>query len=152
MKKYRSFYRKMEKKIKCKLQFDMKKKLTLLIVLLININYFCFAQPPQSSKKADSLQVEYITKELELTSDESDKLWPIYNNYKNEIKSIKKEDQSDQLVLEEKFLNIRKKYKDDFKAVLGTDERVNKLFVAEKNFTEMLRKELIKRNINREGT
>ncbi|WP_297815345.1 hypothetical protein [Segetibacter sp.] len=130
----------------------MKKKLTLLIVLLININYFCFAQPPQSSKKADSLQVEYITKELELTSDESDKLWPIYNNYKNEIKSIKKEDQSDQLVLEEKFLNIRKKYKDDFKAVLGTDERVNKLFVAEKNFTEMLRKELIKRNINREGT
>lgn len=89
---------------------------------------------------------------MELTPEESEKLWPVYNNYKNEIKSIRKDDQSDQIALEEKVLNIRKKYKDDFKTILGTDERVNKLFVAEKNFMEMLRKELIKRNIKRQGT
>ncbi|GEO10538.1 hypothetical protein [Segetibacter aerophilus] len=130
----------------------MTEKFTLLLVLLININYICFAQPQQNSKRADSLQVEFLTKELDLTSEESDKLWPVYNNYKNEIRNIRKEDQSDQIVLDEKVLNIRKKYKDDFKAVLGSDERVNKLFVAEKNFMEMLRKELIKRNIKREGT
>ena len=128
----------------------MKKKLTLILVVLININYFCFAQSPQN-KKADSVQIEYFTKELGLTSEESEKLWPVYSNYKNEIRNIRKEDQSDQIVLEEKVLNIRKKYKDDFKAILGTDERVNKLFVAEKNFREMLRKELIKRNIRRQG-
>ena len=92
-----------------------------------------------------------MTKELQLTSEESEKLWPVYNNYRNEIKAIRKEDQTDQIILEEKVLNIRKKYKDDFKSILGTDERVNKLFVAEKNFREMLRKELIKRNIKREG-
>jgi hypothetical protein len=128
----------------------MKKKLTLILVVLINNYYFCFSQPPQSVKKADSVQVEYLTKELQLTSEESEKLWPVYNNYKNDIKSIKKEDQSDQIVLEEKVLNIRKKYKDDFKAILGSDERVNKLFVAEKNFKEMLRKELIQRRIKRQ--
>ncbi|MCW3108294.1 MAG: hypothetical protein JWQ09_2800 [Segetibacter sp.] len=137
--------------MKCKSRFDMKKKLTLILVVLININYFCFAQPPQNFKRADSLQVEYFTKELGLTSDESEKLWPVYNNYKNEIRSIRKQDQSDQIALEEKVLNIRKKYKDDFKIILGTDERVNKLFVAEKNFREMLRKELIKRNIKRQS-
>ncbi|MGI8635796.1 MAG: hypothetical protein ACR2KZ_10375, partial [Segetibacter sp.] len=99
----------------------------------------------------DSVQVEYLTKELQLTSEESEKLWPVYSNYRNEIKAIRKEDQNDQIILEEKILNIRKKYKDEFKSILGTDERVNKLFVAEKNFREMLRKELIKRNIRREG-
>jgi hypothetical protein len=138
--------------MKCKQGINMKKKSTLLLLVLINISYFCFAQPPQNNKKVDSLQVEFLTKELNLSAEESDKLWPVYNNYKNEIKNIRKEDQSDQIVLEEKILNIRKKYKDDFKTVLGTDERVNKLFVAEKNFMEMLRKELIKRNIKREGS
>jgi len=129
---------------------DMKKKLTLILVVLINNYYFCSSQPPQSVKRADSVQVEYLTKELQLTSEESEKLWPVYNNYKNDIKSIKKEDQSDQIVLEEKVLNIRKKYKDDFKGILGSDERVNKLFVAEKNFKEMLRKELIQRRMKRQ--
>ena len=128
----------------------MKKKLTLILVVLINNYYFCFSQPAQNVKKADSVQVEYLTKELQLTSEESEKLWPVYNNYKNDIKNIKKEDQSDQIVLEEKVLNIRKKYKDDFKGILGSDERVNKLFVAEKNFKEMLRKELIQRRIKRQ--
>ncbi len=130
----------------------MKIKLTLLLVIFINISYFCFAQAPQNVKRVDSLQLEYLTKEVELTPEESEKLLPIYNNYKNEIKNITaKEDQSDPLVLDEKVLNIRKKYKDDFKSILGTDERVSKLFLAEKNFREMLRKELIKRNIKREG-
>lgn len=128
----------------------MKKKLTLILVLLINNYYFCFSQPPQNGKRADSLQVEYITKELVLTPEESDKLWPVYNNYKNEIKSIRTANQNDQIELEEKVLNIRKKYKDDFKTILGTDERVNKLFVAEKSFKEMLRKELIKRHMKRQ--
>ncbi|HEX8279521.1 MAG TPA: hypothetical protein VF540_12540 [Segetibacter sp.] len=128
----------------------MNKKLTLILVVLINNYYFCFAQPPQNGKKADSLQVEYITKELVLTPEESEKLWPVYNSYKNEIKGIRKENQSDQIELEEKVLNIRKKYKDDFKTILGTDERVNKLFVAEKSFKEMLRKELIKRHMKRQ--
>src|SRR3954451_24597937 len=128
----------------------MKKKFTLILVLFINNYYFCFSQPPQDVKRADSVQIEYFTKELELTSDESEKLWPVYNNYKNEIRNIRKEDQGDQIVLEEKVLNIRKKYKDDFKTILGSDERVNKLFVSEKNFREMLRKELLKRSIKRQ--
>jgi hypothetical protein len=129
----------------------MEKKFALVLAILVSINYFCYSQPPESNfKKADSVQVEYLTKELALTSEESAKFWPVYNSYRNEIKSIRKENKSDQIALEEQVLNIRKKYKDDFKKILGSDERVNKLFVSEKNFKEMLRKELIKRHIKRQ--
>jgi hypothetical protein len=128
----------------------MKKRFTLILVLFINNYYFCFSQPPQDIKRADSVQVEYLTKELELTPEESEKFWPVYNSYKNEIRNIRREEKTDQIVLEEKVLNVRKKYKDDFKVILGSDERVNKLFVAEKNFTEMLRKELLKRRLQRQ--
>lgn len=129
----------------------MKKKLTLLLVVVININYICFSQPAINSTKADSIQVEYLTQQISLTSEESEKFWPVYNNYKSDIRNIRRENNNDPIELEEKVLNIRKKYKDNFKTILGTDDRVNKLFVAEKDFNKMLQKELIKRNIKRQG-
>ena len=124
----------------------MKKKLSVLLVIILNINYFCYAQAQEAnSKKVDSLQVVYFTEKLTLTPDESEKFWPVYNNYKNEIKTARKDSESDPIALEEKILNIRKKYKNDFKKVLDTDERVNKVYVLEKDFREMLRNELLDR-------
>jgi phosphoglycolate phosphatase-like HAD superfamily hydrolase len=84
----------------------------------------------------------YITKELALTEGEAERLWPVYNNYKNEIRSAKGETGDDQIKLAEAVLNIRKKYKNEFKKILGSDQRVNKLFVAEKGFMKILQNEL----------
>lgn len=124
----------------------MKKKLTVLLVIFLNINYFCYAQAQDGySKKIDSLQVEYFTKELLLKTDEAERFWPVYNNYKNEIKTARKDSESDPIALEEKILNIRKKYKNDFKEILEIEERVNKVYVLEKSFREMLRNELLDR-------
>lgn len=124
----------------------MKKYLGLLLVILLNINYFCYGQEQEGySKKIDSLQTEYINKELVLNGDELEKFWPIYTNYRNEIKTVRKEVESDPIALDEKILNIRKKYKPDFKEILGDEDRVNKVYVLEKSFREMLRNELLER-------
>ena len=128
----------------------MKKRISLLLAIFINISYFCYSQVGEgNNKKAEALQIAYLTKELSLTAEESQKFWPVYNNYTAEIKSARK-DKEDQLALEEKVLNTRKKYKDEFKRILGSDDRVNQLFVAEKNFRDILRKELIKRGLNKD--
>jgi len=128
----------------------MKKRLSLLLAICINISYICYSQDESGNfQKAQTLQIAYITKELSLTPDESQKLFPVYNNYLEEVRSARKEKKDDQIALEEKVLNIRKKYREDFKRILGSDDRVNKLFVAEKDFRDLLRKELIKRGINR---
>lgn len=124
----------------------MKKYLSLLLVIFLNINYFCYAQEQEGySKKIDSLQTEYITKELVLTTNESEKFWPIYTNYKNEIRTVRKEVESDPIALDEKVLNIRKKYKHDFKEILEGEDRVNKVYLLEKSFRDMLRNELLER-------
>ncbi len=124
----------------------MKKKLGVLLAILISINYICYGQAQEAnSKKVDSLQVAFFNEKLALTPDESDKFWPVYNNYKNEIKDARKESESDPIALEEKLLNIRKKYKNDFKKILDSDDRVNKVYVLEKDFREMLRNELLDR-------
>ena len=126
----------------------MKNKFTLLFVFFINISYFCFAQPDEDKmNKAEAIQIAYLTKELGLSAEEAQKFWPVYNDYKDQIKKARKDNMADELEFEEKVVNIRKKFKPDFKRVLGNDVRVNKIFVADKNFRELLRKELMQRRM-----
>jgi hypothetical protein len=131
----------------------MKKKLILLLAFFINISYFCYSQPHhgEGMKKAQMVLEDYLTKELNLSAEESQKLKPVYKSYFSEVREAKRENNSDPIATEEKVLNIRKKYRDDFKKILGSDERVNKLLLAEKNFRDILRKELMQRRLNREG-
>lgn len=130
----------------------MLKKFLFLIVLFLNISYFCNSQPQEGKyKRAETVLEDYITKELSLTPDELQRLKPVYKSYFLEIRSARKDNNGDPIAVDEKILGIRKKYKEDFKKILGSEERVNKLLIAEKNFRDILRKELIQRRMNRQG-
>jgi hypothetical protein len=118
------------------------KKLLLLTLIFTNINYFCFGQQDERVKKAEAIQIAYLTQELGLTPEEAQKFWPIYNSYKDEIRGANVNRPGDVLAAEEKVLNIRKKYKTEFKKAISDEQRVNKIFSAEKNFRDMLQKEL----------
>jgi len=123
------------------------KKLILFLVVFAGFSYICAAQPPKERIKA--LKVAYITKELNLTSAEAEKFWPVYNEYFAELEKVIRENEPDELKREEKILNIRKKYKPEFKKVLSDDTRVNKVFVIDRNFKEVLRKEMEERRKNK---
>jgi hypothetical protein len=125
----------------------MKKKIILMLVFCININYICFTQTPAEgrAKKIEEIQRSYLTEELSLTPEESTKFFPVYDDYREELKKIKKDRGTDELEYAEQVLDVRKKYKAQFKEILGTDERVNKTFTLEKNFKKILQDELDKR-------
>ncbi len=58
----------------------MKTKINLLVLLLITA--VSFAQGPEDKKdKIKALKVAYITEKLNLTTEEAQKFWPIYNAY-----------------------------------------------------------------------
>ena len=65
--------------------------------------------------------------------------------------NAKHENTTDPIAKDEKILTIRKKYKEEFKKILNSEDRVNKLFLAERNFKDILRKELIDRRMNKGG-
>jgi hypothetical protein len=123
------------------------KKILLYTLFFINISYFCFGQTDKKDR-LESIQIAFLTKELSLTPEEAQKFWPVYNDYKAELAQARKASREDEVEFEEKVLTVRKKYKGEFKKVLDSDERANEVFVAEKNFREMLRKELQKRQDN----
>jgi len=121
----------------------MEIKRIILLVLLLAFN-FLEAQNPNPIKQASiqALKVAFITKDLFLTTDEAQKFWPVYNNYIEELKKVKKDSKDDVLLLEEKSLLVKKKYSIEFKKILLSDDRANKVFLADRDFAMFIKKEL----------
>ena len=126
------------------------KKLYILLIL-VNVAGFVSAQEvvPSEKKQQDieALKVAFISKELELTPDEAQKFWPVYNQYSKELKTIIT-DEVDVLPRDEKVLNLRKRYRDQFTNILG-QQRMNRIFNAEGRFRQLLIKSMRNQNQRR---
>jgi Spy/CpxP family protein refolding chaperone len=108
-------------------------------------------QQPPGEGKMRALVIAYITRELDLTPELAQKFWPVYNAYEKEIRAARKQYASDELVLEENLLTIRKNYKTKFIATGLTEEKVNKLYKLEKVIVQKIRETLKKRAAQRRG-
>ena len=109
-------------------------------------------------------KVAFITQELQLTPEEAQKFWPLYNEFsarKEEYAKARKSTErsakqtgtaqlSDQqaedlinaeLLFEQQVLDLKKEYKEKYKAVIGIQKTV-KLYQAEKDFNTYLLKQL----------
>lgn len=118
----------------------MKQFLLLAFTVLLCFNGI--SQKGRVFEKVKELKMAYMTRELNLTSEEAQKFWPVYYNYFNELKQAKFNAKADVLMLEENTLNVKKKYKVEFKMLLNSDERANKVFLTDKNFNALVRKEI----------
>ena len=123
------------------------KKLYFILALIIATS-FAKAQDEQASVKKqqdiEALKVAFISKELDLTPDEAQKFWPVYNQYSKEIKATRI-DNPDVLDRDEKILNLRKNYKEQFTKILGP-QRVNNMYNAEGRFNQLLFKAMRRQN------
>jgi hypothetical protein len=107
-------------------------------------------RPQPNQQNIEALRVAFLTKQLELTPDEAKKFWPIHDEYEADIKKTMQEVRAkngDEIELEEKVLAIRKKYKPDFVKAIG-EPKFNKMLRVEREFREMIRKELERRRGN----
>jgi len=118
------------------------------ILIFTTITGLSKAQEEQPSEKKladiEALKVAFISKELELTPDEAQKFWPVYNQYSKEIKATRI-DNPDVLERDEKILNLRKRYKEQFTKILGP-QRVNNMYNAESKFNQLLFKAMRRQN------
>jgi hypothetical protein len=123
------------------------KKIFALTVLLISITGFVFAQEqqpdPKQEEKIQALEIAFISRKLDLTPDEAQKFWPIYNEYKKEVRQVTMNERNnpDEIVREQKILDVRKKYSGRFVGVIG-QPRMNKFFQAEREFRGVLLNQL----------
>ncbi len=126
-------------------------------ILLIFAWLFCLVPKAHAQgDKVDALKASFIKKKLELGNTESDKFWPVYNEYNDKIKAIRKnfrqsihkapDNLSDKEAEELYQLDIRsketeaelhKQYSEKIKNIIGV-KKVIALRKAEEEFKKIL--------------
>jgi hypothetical protein len=109
--------------------------------------------PPQGGQggerkeKIEALRVAFITQRLSLTPAEAEKFWPVFNAFKAELEVLRKTYKVDdpneanyvdkKLEFEQKKLDLQKKYRPQFEAIIGP-QRMALLLSAEEEFKKKL--------------
>ncbi len=143
----------------------MKTKFILPIIFLL-VSSLSFSQGfKEKREKVKALKVAYITEQLELTSDEAQKFWPIYNAFDENqselrhekmraildrfqpgnVEKLSEKDASNLLVqmekIEEDLFNLKKKFIKDLQGVISA-KKIIKLKKAEEDFNRELLKQM----------
>lgn len=129
------------------------KKIVLLFVLFIASGHVLLAQEERKPEagRIEALKIAYLTRKLNLSTEEAQKFWPVYNNYTSEIHRTNqdfRERKGNEIDREEKVLGIRKKFNDEFNKALSSD-KVNEFFRAEREFNGVVQKEIMERRQQR---
>jgi hypothetical protein len=131
---------------KKKQRIDIVKKLVLIYGLIFLFGCACMAQ---DGVKLEALKIGYLTRKLNLTTEEAQRFWPIYNQYSEEIRQARQsavQGGKTEIELEDHILNIRKKYNNEFVRALSP-EKANTFFRSEKEFGNFVRKEIQRRQL-----
>jgi hypothetical protein len=110
------------------------------------------------AERIQALEIAFITEKLNLSSEEAQKFWPVFNAYKADLKTLrgnfgmgpgKPQPSADQMLdFEQKKLDLKKKYKMQFEGAIGK-EKVNTLFHLEEEFRQKLKEMRDQRQQNR---
>lgn len=118
--------------------------------------------------KIKALELLYISRELDLTSEEAEKFWPVYKKYSKEVnellaerkrkaKELKGQPRTDavaeealdkELGYERKMLEIKTRYKQEFMKILPA-RKVGNIYRSEREFRAMMIRQLKERKDNR---
>ena len=130
------------------------------------------AQRGAGQADVESIRIGYITRQLSLTPEESQRFWPVYNQYQDELTTLRSErredlqnakrnfdimsDQEVEELVEEMVqrkraeVDLFAKYHEEFKQVLPI-RKVAKLYKAESEFTKKLLDRLQERREQRQN-
>jgi hypothetical protein len=109
----------------------------------------CISVSAQNGDGIQVIKMGYIAKQLNLSPEEAERFWPVYNQYTAEIRKIRIDaigNKEDEVVTEEKVVNVRKKYSNQFAKVLPSD-KVNLFFRSEKQFGNFVQREMERRQL-----
>ena len=143
----------------------MKTKILFPIIFLL-VTSLSFSQGfKEKREKVKALKVAYITEQLELTTDEAQKFWPIYNAFDENqselrhekmraildrfkpgnVEKLSEKDASNSLAqmekIEEDLFNLKKKFIKDLQVVISA-KKIIKLKKAEEDFNRELLKQM----------
>lgn len=143
----------------------MKNITTILSLLILTSTHWLSAQDLDQRKKdfIKTQKIAFFTQKLDLTPDEAQQFWPVYNDYQNRLNKIHDErrsmssyyksnteniSDSELSEMTDKYINLqvresqlKKEFHEKFKKILSPSKMM-KLYQAEEQFTQWLLRQL----------
>jgi hypothetical protein len=134
----------------------MKKIFSVLVIL-------CWLAPPAQSQGPqqqrrmqgilETMKTGFITRRLDLTSEQAQRFWPIYDNFSKEnqqaINHFRSQRNGNEIDLEDALLSIKKKYAIEFLKAI-TPAQINDLWQAERDFNKFVQREMQRRQMQQQ--
>jgi hypothetical protein len=111
------------------------KKFFYILIFAFTLHNVSFAQDDEPGEKLRLKMIEYIQNKLGLSKAEAEKFQPVFLNYLNEKTSTKQQFKGDKLILQQKIVDLRIRYRDQFKPIMG-EKRSNEVFTHERDFVQ----------------
>ena len=129
----------------------MKRALKIVMLcLILSGTGSVFAQPGKD--RVEALRMAFISKKLELSTAESEKFWPVYNEYNDKVRALRKnlrqsyrakaetmtdKDAEELIALElqsrQAETDVHKQYTEKIRTIIGA-KKLAKLRIAEEEF------------------
>ena len=116
------------------------KRFLLILSFAFLTSPFLFAQDDDETggnEKIRDKMNEYIQKRLNLSDDEAKKFTPVFLRYFNEWRQTIKDNKDDRLILQQKIVDLRLRYRTQFRELLG-ERRGNQVFNQQDEFIRRL--------------
>lgn len=124
------------------------KKIFYLLIFLLTLQ-FSFAQDEQPGEvKLREKMIGFIQNRLGLSRAEAEKFQPVFVNYLRELRRTNKDFKGQGLEQQQKLLEVRLRYRDQFKPIIG-EKRSNEVFDHEKEFIKTIQQEIRDRRQDR---
>jgi hypothetical protein len=127
----------------------MKRIFYTLIFCFILQTSFAQDEGPGAARLKEKM-VEYIQEKMGLGKGEAERFQPLFMDYLRQLQNTNKEHKGDRLLLQQKVIEIRLKFRDKIKPMVG-EKRSNDVFTYEREFLEKVKDIRKERVLERKG-
>jgi hypothetical protein len=128
----------------------MKRILYILGFLIFTATTSIAQDDEGQGSKIRERMTEYIQKRLSLFKAEAEKFGPVFLDYFNQLRKTNQEYKGDRLVLQQKIVELRLNYRNQFKTIVG-ERKSNDVFVYERDFINEIKEIRNERSQNKGG-
>jgi hypothetical protein len=125
------------------------KRIVYILIFAFSLSNVSFAQgDDDAGGKLRDKMIEYIQTKLGLSKAEAERFQPVFLDYLKDMKSTKQQFGGDRLILQQKIIDLRIRYRDQFRPIIG-EPRSNAVFQHEHDFVQKAIQERNERLQNR---
>jgi hypothetical protein len=114
------------------------KRILYILTLFLSLAVSAGAQDGQGARIQERMR-EYLQNRLSLSRAESERFAPVFMNYFNELRSVNQQYRGDRLVLQQKIVDLRLRYREQFRPIMG-EKRSNDIFIYEHDFVDEVKR------------